>query len=176
MCIIKIRRADPSEPETPVIVPIRPISRAHQPTSHPTSAVSPRASVITNPRMSQLPPPRVSAENQSHEYRRSSSQQQIVIASPRTSRPKMPTIQRGSAYSYGSGPVPARESLERLGSQQQQQQYRRRYSGQQVGRRSTGSVTFGPSDPRASHVSQRSARERIVIVDETGRRRETGFH
>lgn len=183
MCIIKIRR-DPPE-ETPVVVPIRPISRGqHQPTTHSSSRVSPRASAPSTPQMSRLQQqqqPRASAGNVSH--RRSGSQQQIVIAqpsSPRTSRPKLP-VQHRSSYSYGSGPVPTRESVERmqLSSQGQLQPLRRGSSiGQQPGRRSAGSVTFGVAnvDPRGSHVSHRSTREKIVIVDEMGRRRESGFH
>ncbi|KAI4127584.1 MAG: hypothetical protein LQ338_003127 [Usnochroma carphineum] len=181
MCIIKIRRADPlSNEEAPVVVPIRPVSRGQLPPP------SPRANAPTSPRGSRLQQqphhPRASAGSQGSTHRRTGSQQQIVIASPRTSRPKMSTIQHGSSYSYGSGPVPAKESLERVAVSGGGQQRMRSYSGQRQGqqqmgggRRSTGSVTFDKS-PRASHVSHRSTREKIVIVDEMGRRRESGFH
>lgn len=167
MCIIRIRR-DPPE-EAPIVVPIRPISHG-QPAAHATSVTSPRASA--SPQMSRLQQPRASAG--SNNFRRSGSQHQIVIAqpSPRTSRPKMP-VQHGSSYSYGSGPVPSDIFDGPMTS------HRRSYSqqGAAAGRRSGSSVHFGTS-PRASHVSHRSTREKekIVIVDETGRRRESGFH
>ena len=50
--------------------------------------------------------------------------------------------------------------------------HRRRSSGlgQQVQRRS-GSLGYGP-DPRMSNASWRSTRERVVVVDEKGVRRE----
>ncbi|KAL8917836.1 MAG: hypothetical protein Q9208_007724 [Pyrenodesmia sp. 3 TL-2023] len=159
MCIIKIRR-DQSE-ESPVVVPIRPASRGHQPTAtittHPTSRISPRVSATAgSPQMSRMQQ-QLRASAGSINHRRSGSQQQIVIAqpSPRTSRPRVP-LQHGSSYSYGSGPVPTRESLDRLqlSSSQQAQQIA------MVGRRSAGSVTFGGAnaDPRGSHVSHRFRR------------------
>ncbi|KAI4186736.1 MAG: hypothetical protein L6R41_003308 [Letrouitia leprolyta] len=166
MCIIRIRR-DPPE-EAPMVVPIRPISHGH-PVAYAAPSTSRRAS--TSPQMSQVQQPRASAGSN---FRRSGSQQQIIIAqpSPRTSRPKMP-IQHGSSYSYGSGPVPT-ESFDGPMTG-----HCRSYShhGAAAGRRSGSSVHFGTS-PRASHVSHRSTREKekIVIVDEAGRRRESGFH
>ncbi|KAL8942372.1 MAG: hypothetical protein Q9216_001692 [Gyalolechia sp. 2 TL-2023] len=164
MCIIRIRR-DPPE-EAPIVVPIRPISHS-QPAAHATSISSPRASA--SPQMSRVQQPRASAG--SNNFRRSGLQQQIIIAhpSPRTSRPKMP-VQHGSSYSYGSGPVPS-ASFDRPRTG-----HHRSYSqqGAVAGRRSGSSVHFGTS-PRASHVSHRSMRdkEKIVIVDETGRRQES---
>lgn len=187
MCIIKIRRDQSGE--RPVAV-IRPVSRGDQLTTatYPASRISPRVSATAaSPqmnRMQQRQEQHLRASAGSITHRRSESQQQIVIAqpSPRTSRPKMP-LQHGSSYSYGSGPVPTRESLDRLhsSSPQQPQHHQRSCSRQQVamvGRRSAGSVTFGGVnvDPRGSHVSQRSTREKIVIMDEHGRRRESGFH
>ena len=152
------------------MVPIRPISRGHpttQSTTHPTSTTSPRTS--GSPQMSRLQQPRASAGA----FRRSGSQQQIVIAqpSPRNSRPKITAVQHGSSYSYGSGPVPT-ESFDRPRCNH------RRSSSQQnapTGRGSRSSVQYGTS-PRASRVSHRSTREKIVIVDEMGKRRESGFH
>ena len=170
MCIIRIRRHQPEE-EAPVIVPIRPIIR-----NQPTTPISPRTSRLQQP---QQQPTRVSASS-GFNVRQIDSQQQIVITkrpsrSPRTTRPE---IQHGSSYSYGSGPVPTTESLERKSSNHGA--HRHNYSPQAgltmaVGRRS-GSVTRHPSSPKRSNVSFRSTREKIVIVDETGRRRESGFH
>ncbi|KAI4145507.1 MAG: hypothetical protein LQ341_002368 [Variospora aurantia] len=172
MCIIKIRRADPPGEESPVVVPIRPMSRA-QTTADGTTPLS------ASPRVSRSQQQQPAPDGANLGHRRNGSQQQIIIAqpSPDTARPKLP-IHHGSSFSYGSGPVPTWESLDRLRmSSGQQQQHRRSYSGQQPGRRSTGSVTFGTNvSPRASHVSHRSTREKIVVVDETGRRRESGFH
>ncbi|KAL8895652.1 MAG: hypothetical protein Q9207_008079 [Kuettlingeria erythrocarpa] len=188
MCIIKIRRDQSGEPP----VPIRPISRGDQltATTYPASRISPRVNATAaSPQMSRMQQRReqhLRASAGSITHRHSGSQQQIVIAqpSPRTSRPKIPLQhEHGCSYSYGSGPVPTRESLDRLhlSSPQQPQHHQRSYSGQQVamvGRRSAGSVTFGGAnvDPRGSHVSHRSMREKIVIIDEHGRRRESGFH
>lgn len=182
MCIIKIRRADPPGGESPVVVPIRPMSRAQ---TTATRASTPRASLSASPRVSRpqhqqqsAAPPASAGDLCRH---RSGSEQQIIIAQPsslRAPRPRMP-IQHGSSFSYGSGPVPTRDSLDRLqrSSGQPQPQHRRSFSEQQPGSRSTGSVTFAANvSPRASHVSHRSTRENIVFVDEMGRRRESGFH
>ncbi|KAL8936896.1 MAG: hypothetical protein Q9211_003959 [Gyalolechia sp. 1 TL-2023] len=165
MCIIRIRR-DPPE-EAPIIVPIRPSSHG-QPGAHATTLISsPRASA--SPQMIRLQQPRASAGSN---FRRSGSQQQIIIASPRTSRSKMP-VQHGSAYSYGNGPVPSESFNGPVTGHHRSSSHQ----GAPAGRRSGSSVHFGTS-PRASHVSHRSTREKekIVIVDEQGRRRESGFH
>ena len=157
MCIIRIRHGAPEE--TPVVVPIRPISRGQG-----TTTSSPRSSHPS--RLRQQP----QASNGSVRFDGSQSQA-IIIAqpSPRSSRPKM-TVQHGSSYSYGSGPVPT-ESHDRPLS-------RRSYSRQgMLSGRQSGSLKYGIS-PRQSNVSYRSTRDRekIVVVDETGRRRESGFH
>ena len=171
MCIIRIRRHQPEE-EAPVVVPIRPLIR-----SQPTTPISPRASRLQQP---QQQPTKVSASS-GFNGRQNGSQQQIVIpkrpsSSPRTSRPE---IQHGSSYSYRSGPpIPTTESLIRKSSSHGA--HRRNCSQQAgltvaLGKRS-GSVTRHPSSPKQSNISLRSTREKIVIVDETGRRRESGFH
>lgn len=173
MCIIRMRRNGPDE-EAPVVVPICPIPRSQR-TTHSTP-VSSRTGRLQQP---QQQPTRLSASS-GFIVRQSGSQQQIVIAkqpspSPRTSRPK---IQHGSSYSYRSGPVPRAELLERpLGSDGERRRSHSHQAGltTTAGRRS-GSVKHHQSSPKQSSASLRSTREKIVIVDETGRRRESGFH
>ncbi|KAL8952291.1 MAG: hypothetical protein Q9222_001780 [Ikaeria aurantiellina] len=167
MCIIKIRR-DPPE-ESPIVVPIRPISR-----SQPTTAQAPAANSRRSSQMGQIHQQQPRASAGSFERRHGSSQQQVVVAqpsSPRNSRPTM-LVQHAPSYSYGSGPVPIEPQDRPLSHS------RRSYAHQGAApARRSGSVNYGTS-PRQSNVSFRSTRERekIVVVDETGRRRESGFH
>ncbi|CAL8579694.1 hypothetical protein XPA_005428 [Xanthoria parietina] len=119
------------------------------------------------------------------------SQPQIVVAKqpPSPGRTSRPTIQHGSSgYSYGSGPVATEIPEQRRLSSDGERRRRRSSHVSQAGfltttmtttggRRSSGSVTHGhPSNPRQSGASFRSTREKIVIVDANGRRRESGFY
>ena len=187
MCIIRIHRSrrpeeEEKEEQAPVIIPIRP-----RPQSQPTN--SSRTSRLQQPQPQQ-PQPRVSSSAGNGLV--NGSQPQIVVAKqpPSPGRTSRPTIQHGSSgYSYGSGPV-ATEIPEqrRLSSDGERRRRRSSHHAPQAGfltttmtttggRRSSGSVTHGhPSNPRQSGASFRSTREKIVIVDAKGRRRESGFH
>lgn len=195
MCIIKIRRApSENEAEAPVVVPIRPISRsqATDPVGqhYYSISASPRSSRPLQQRPQQQQDrhsPRASAGSSSgFIVRQSGSQQQTVIPkplspSPRSSRPR---IRPGSSYAYGSGPVPtADDGQEPPLSKGSGSGHHRRSHSQRAGAaaaapmgRRSGSVNYDATSPRQSNVSFRSTREKIVIVDETGRRRESGFH
>ncbi|MCJ1230578.1 hypothetical protein MMC12_007252 [Toensbergia leucococca] len=158
MCIFKIR----SEREEDMVPPIRPRVATS------ASARSPRVSIIAETRRPQSqylePAPRtVLVRPQSRETPRQSlqqlPQQPIIIAySPRSSALSI----REGTYQYGSGPVPSAShpSLHR-------QDDRRGEDGP----RTSGGLTFS-SNPRASSVSNRSIREKIVFLDDSGRRRE----
>lgn len=77
-------------------------------------------------------------------------------------------IRRGFSYSYGDGPVPlgtqAKSPPDEITESQRSQR------AAQVQRRS-GSLAYTKS-PRQSNASYRSTRERVVVVDDSGRRRE----
>ncbi|KAL8807497.1 MAG: hypothetical protein Q9182_000662 [Xanthomendoza sp. 2 TL-2023] len=155
--------------KTPHIVPIRPIPRS------PAQRTNPQ---IQHPSNFSI---RKSEEG--------GSEQQIVFAPRRrgASASSRPRIVQGDSYCYGSGPVPTVTMMtgegeeERVFGKSGQGQHRRSYSQQQqqqiapVGRRS-GGVDYAASSPRQSNVSFRSTREKIVVVDEMGRRRESGFY
>lgn len=195
MCIIKLHRVPSSSTShnDPIAMPIRPIprpmshSQPHPPPHHRVS--DPRPPLRSSPRTSKLAPSKASAGSFHRSPR--TSQQLVVIAtpSPRTSRP---TFVERSSYSYGSGPVPMRQSLELglhlIGETEESRHRRRSYSNQNAGpskRRSGASVNLVDTGPRHSNVSFRSTAtrereerrgEKIVIVDEMGKRRESGFH
>lgn len=185
MCIIRIHRNHPEEEkeQAPVIIPIRPRPQSQQRTT-------PNSSRLQQPQPQQ-PQPRVSSSSAGIGLV-GGSQPQIVVAKqpPSPRRTSRPTIQHGSSgYSYGSGPV-ATEIPEqrRLSSDGERRRRRSSHHAPQAGfltttmtttggRRSSGSVTHGhPSSPRQSGASFRSTREKIVIVDANGRRRESGFY
>lgn len=185
MCIIRIRRSRPAEEkeEAPVIVPIRPRPQSQQRTDPSSSRTSSR---LQHPQ-----PARVSSPSANSAFV-SGSGPQIVVAKQRPSprATARPTIQHGSSgYSYGSGPVAttaaaaAEISEQRLLSSDGERRRRSSHAPQAgflttttAGRRSSGSVKYHPSSPRQSSASFRSTREKIVIVDANGRRRESGFY
>ena len=184
MCIIRIHRNHPEEEkeQAPVIIPIRPRPQSQQRTT-------PNSSRLQQPQPQQ-PQPRVSSSSAGIGLV-GGSQPQIVVAKqpPSPRRTSRPTIQHGSSgYSYGSGPVATEIPEQRRLSSDGERRRRRSSHVSQAGfltttmtttggRRSSGSVTHGhPSNPRQSGASFRSTREKIVIVDAKGRRRESGFH
>lgn len=189
MCIIRIHRSRPAEEkeEAPVIVPIRPRPQSQQLTTPSSSRTSSR---LQHPQ-----PARVSSPSANSAFV-SGSGPRIVVAKQRPSprATARPTIQHGSSgYSYGSGPVAttaaaaAEISEQRLLSSDGERRRRSSHASQAgfltttmtttvAGRRSSGSVRHHPSSPRQSGASFRSTREKIVIVDANGRRRESGFH
>ena len=166
MCIIKIRPDRGEDP--PAVMPVRPI-----PTSLGGAQVSTPPSASRSSRLEQQ-----QQQQQRNELRNSNGlirleptqTQAIVITtspSPRSSRPKIP-LQKGTSYSYGSGPI-AIEPSNRIRAP-------RSVSHQaSLPARRSGSVGVRIS-PRQSNVSYRSTREKIIVVDETGRRQESGFY
>ncbi|KAA6416254.1 MAG: hypothetical protein FRX48_00974 [Lasallia pustulata] len=149
MCLVNLR---PFRDEEPVVpnrpVYVRPISRSGQSTHSPPRVVEARS-----------PPPLLLVQ-----ARPQSRQQQLAVMtverSPRTSGL---SVTESASYRYGSGPVrSSRGSLKQTAWLQP--------SGGMDPRRS-GSVTYAPT-PRQSNVSYKSTRERTVVVDGLGQRRE----
>lgn len=181
MCIIRIHRSRPEEEEkeeqAPVIVPIRPRPQSQQRITTPSSS-------RTSSRLQQAQPqqrPKVSSASVSNGFV-NGSQPQIVVAKQQRTISR-PTIQP-SGYSYGSGPVATAETLGSDGERRRRSSHASQagflttttMTTTAGGRRSLGSVKQHPSSPRQSGASLRSTREKIVIVDANGRRRESGFH
>ena len=180
MCIVNCRRSDSPEPEPaprPVTVPgLVPLSSTSRPIS--LQAISPhhsRRSIqeiqSSSDRRRSRSSIRVPLPSQSQHTRPEPparrSSQIIVIEKPKTPRTSG-TISEGM-YSYGTGPVPVRM---RPPSPAQNEARRSRASQASEGRRRRDSSTYYGKDPRASNASWRSTRERIVVVDDMGTRRE----
>ena len=180
MCLINLRSKE--EPE--VVVPSRPIAvrplSVHSqlpPSIRPAAPIplQPRTSTTSyqhiSPRTSHISP-RASQISQSYRLEPISSQTQpqphgqVVVIQQRTPRTsgQLP-IREGEDYGYGEGPV----TIRRQSSRAQQAPKRGSMAGQ--GYRRSGSVGNG-KDPRMSNASWRSTRERIVVVDGAGTRRE----
>lgn len=150
MCLVNLR---PSREEEPVVpnrpVYTRPISR---------SGRSTHSSLVVEARPP--PPPLLLQARPPHSEYRPQQAVLIVERSPHTSGL---SITESASYRYGTGPVrDSRGSLNQTSSL--------RPSGGIEPRRS-GSVTYALS-PRQSNVSYKSTRERTVVVDYLGRRRE----
>lgn len=155
MCIVKLR----PEREEEAVVPNRPVRIVSPPTTHSGRNTHTSLSVAG----SSLSVVRVRSHPRAPEtsLRASGTVQAIVLQeiSPRSSRSKVPQIRPLSqeSYQYGAGPIPAGYALaapEPAGVRQR-----------------SGSMNLAKS-PRQSNASYRSTRERIVVVDESGRRRE----
>ena len=188
MCLINCR----SKEEPDVIVAPRPVSAPRPLSTHssiprPRSYISQTAPIPlqSSPRVPTIAQVSRRVSQMSHLSPRASQisyivpvepqprlhpQGQVVVIdqrSPRTSGAL--SIRAGGGYVYGAGPVvPSRQaSLSRPGIHVQGGH--RRSGSLGVERRS--SAVYG-KDPRASNTSYRSTRERIVIVDGNGTRRE----
>lgn len=162
MCLIRLR----PDREEEVKVPNRPI-RADVPSSRQGRGSYP---VITTATAAAAAANEYGQSTRELEARSRESialpEHAVVIQqhSPRSSKLQ---IRHGSAYSYGDGPTPvepqAKPPQERHGSQRSEH-------AAQV-RQRPGSLAFAKS-PRQSSASYRSTRERIVVIDDSGRRRE----
>ena len=164
MCIIKLRRE--REEEDPVI-PIRPVvARRHTPTrsihSVPASIVEPRHSQhpVVTPRIS------VSSSVTSRGRGRPPPQHLVVVEhhSPRSTTLSIREGSRGS-FQYGTGPVRTISATQGRSSLKPEQ---RRPEDDR--RKRSGSVSF--ISPRQSGASRMSTRDKVVVVDESGRKRE----
>lgn len=91
-------------------------------------------------------------------------QQQAVTIVERSPRTSALSITEGASYRYGTGPVRGSR-----GSLNQRSPSLKPPGGADP--RGSGSVTYA-LNPRQSNVSHKSTRERIVVVDGLGRRRE----
>ena len=173
MCLIRLR----PDREEEVVVPNRPIvtetttlpSRAIH-SSHSTSFSTAAGHSIPHRR------PEATLRNSIHQVIPGGQEQPVVIEqrSPRSSSAGNQRIHQGALYSYGEGPVPvltnqpsSRPLQERSYSRRSQQ------GGDPVLPRRSGSLACGKNgSPRQSNASFRTTRERIVVVDVTGRKRE----
>lgn len=148
MCLVNLR---PSREEEPVVpnrpVNTRPISRSGQST-HSSLVVEARP-----------PPPPLLL--QARPPRSESRPQQAVLIVERSPRTSGLSIGESASYRYGTGPV--------RGSLNQTSLSLRPSAGMDP--RRSGSVTYALT-PRQSNVSYKSTRERTVVVDSLGRRRE----
>ena len=179
MCLINCR---PAQPEPEVVVPNRPVhipvsispqptqpapALAHSRGSHSSQISARPLSVYSNRQQSRLEPP-------------SRRQSQVIVIEQRTPRSSsfLPAQLEGNELlSSGSMAVARRHSqsketlpdgrrsvssmgVETLGASKVQPKTRR-----------SGSLVYG-RDPRASNASWRSTRERVVVVDGQGIRRE----
>ena len=154
MCLIRLR----PDREEEVMVPNRPVraelSSRQGPGSHPVIATTAVADEHRQPTRE--------PEARSHE-RIAPLEHAVVIQQP-SPRSSNLQIRHESAYSYGDGPAPAgRQTRPPLGKHASQR-------STQVRQRS-GSLAFATS-PRQSNASYRSTRERIVVIDDSGRKRE----
>ena len=177
MCLIKVRPGQEGEPR----VPIRPVTKSAsvieqqslQPLPSLEAAVSLNNKADFDPGARQHPHP---SRPQSQQQNQQQQGQAIVIPQ--------------HSFSYGNSPVPvANSALNAQQHQQQQQQQQqprqpstyRQFSGQSQfsqsskrqtqGPRRSGSQVYGKS-PRQSGTSLRTTRERIIVVEEGGKRRE----
>lgn len=172
MCLIN---CGSKSPEPDVLVAPRPVPIPLQ------SAASPRYSAIApSPRTSQVvyapahPSPRASQTSyilsRSPQPQPPSPSGRVVVIQQRTPRTSGPLVV-GQGYSYGPGvvAVPVRAgSVSRPGISVQGGHGR---SGSIGVERRSASALYG-ADPRASNTSYRSTRERVVVVDGKGTRRE----
>lgn len=151
MCLVNLR---PSREEEPVVpnrpVNTRPISRSGQST-HSSLVVEARP-----------PPPPLLL--QARPPRSESRPQQAVLIVERSPRTSGMSIAESASYRYGTGPVRGSR-----GSLNQTSLSLRPSAGMDP--RRSGSVTYALT-PRQSNVSYKSTRERTVVVDSLGRRRE----
>ena len=154
MCLVNLRSAREEEP----VVPNRPLHA--RPLSR--SGQSARSSLAVEARAPPRPPPPpqlLQARPHRPEPRRQQQQAAIIVEhSPRTSGL---SIAEGASYRYGTGPV--RGSRGSRGSLNT--------SLKPIDARRSGSVTYAMT-PRQSNASYKSTRERTVVVDDLGRRRE----
>lgn len=173
MCLIRLR----PDREEEVVIPNRPIvtettllpSRAIH-SSHPP----PSATTTAHPLLHQRP--EVRARNSTNQVAPVGQEQAVVIEQnpPRSSTAGIQQIHQGSSHSYGEGLVPA--SSNRPSSRPLQGRSYSRSSQQGGGtmppRRSRSLACGKSGSPRQSNASFRTTRERIVVVDVTGRKRE----
>ena len=149
MCFVNLRSAREEEPVVPNRpLHARPLSRSGQ-SARSSLAVEARAP--PRPR----PPQLLQARPHRPEPRRQQQAAIIVEHSPRTSGL---SIAEGASYRYGTGPV--RGSRGSLNT-----------ALKPIDARRSGSVTYALT-PRQSNASYKSTRERTVVVDDLGRRRE----
>ncbi|MCJ1486121.1 hypothetical protein MMC06_006297 [Schaereria dolodes] len=153
MCLVKIR----PDAEEDVVVPSRPVTRIHPSSQGSRSSVQ-FVEAPPAPRLS-VSQPRSSQEIQPHADSR--PQGQLIVIQHRTPRTSGLSITDGS-YQYGNGPVTAmRRKSQREDSYGSQGHFYRT------------SESFVPQrSPRQSNTSYRSTRERVIIVDDAGSRRE----
>ena len=158
MCLIKLR----PDREEEVVIPTRPVRPELPPSRQGHSAHSITAAAADNQRQQQTRAPEVRSRD-----RIAPPEQAVVIEqiSPRSSKLQ---IRHGFSYSYGDGPVPVSTQENPPPNERAKSQSSQRNA--QVRPRS-GSLAY-PKSPRQSNVSYRSTRERIVVVDDLGRRRE----
>lgn len=159
MCLIRLR----PDREEEVVVPNRPV-RAGLPLSRQGySSHSITSATTDHHRQQQTLAPEVRSRD-----RITPPEQAVIIEqiSPPSSKLQ---IRHGFSYSYGDGPVPlgtpAKSPPDEINESQHSQ------LDVQVRRRS-GSLTYAAKSPRQSNASYRSTRERVVVVDDSGRRRE----
>ena len=155
MCLVKLK----PDREEEVVVAARPVSYVRPVSQNRRSIVqvveapnAPRLSIASNPRTSQT-----SQQPQLEPPQRG----QLIVIEHRTPRTSGLSIVEGS-YQYGNGPVGVGRRKSQRGASFGSQEHVHRRSGSLI----------PPVSPRQSNVSHRSTRERVVIVDELGTRRE----
>lgn len=151
MCLVNLRPAREEEPVVPNRpVQTRPISRSG-PSTHSSLAVEARP-----------PPPPLLLQARPH--RPESRPQQAVLIVERSPRTSGLSAVESASYRYGSAPTRGSR-----GSLNQKTPSLKPSGG--IDPRRSGSVTYALT-PRQSNVSYMSTRERTVVVDSLGRRRE----
>lgn len=180
MCIINCRRSDSPEPEPaprPVVVPLS--SNSHpiplQTLSPHHSRRSVREPGLSDDHRRSHSSVRVPLSSQVREIRLEPparrSSQVIIIEKPKMSPRTSGNLGEGLLYTYGSGPVSVRRHPS-SGMAVHNEARRSRDSQMSDTRRRRDSSAHYGKDPRASNTSWRSTRERIVVVDDMGTRRE----
>lgn len=144
------------------MVPSRPARAELPPSRQRHSSHSITAATTDNQRQRQTRAPEVRSGNQI-----APAEQAVIIEqiSPGSSKLQ---IHHEFSYSYGDGPVPVATQAKSPPNEIIKSQPSQRTA--QVRRRS-GSLAYAKS-PRQSNASYRSTRERVVVVDNSGRRRE----
>lgn len=154
MCLIRFR---PNR-EGDVVVPNRPIRFELPPSQHGRTAQSFAVSSVhgQQPSVTKL-----------RSRERARTQHQAVVIEQIAPEALRFEIRHGSSYSYGVGPVPTTTKRELLREKRDSQQD----SVRPTDFPRSGSVSHVKT-PRQSTASYRSTRERVVVVDDSGRRRE----
>ena len=163
MCIIKLRRDREEDP----IIPIRPIVARRETLTRSIHSVPVS---VTEPRHSQSHVPvhsRISASSVTSRDKGRPPQQHLVVVEHHSPRSTALSIREGSrgSFQYGMGPVRTISGTQ--GRSSLRPEHGRPDDDR---RRRSGSVSF--VSPRQSGASRRSTRDKVVVVDGSGRRRE----